>query len=183
MPRATAQLFRDAGLARPRRRCRSSRRPPAHLQPVRHPGAATATALQAASRRARHRHRDLLPGAVPPAALLRRPRLPRAASFPHAERAARETPRAPDLRRADRSTQQQARRRRRSREFVAGATSASASAIAATDRRRRAMPRRAACPALTTQIFIGLAARHRRRLALARRSASRSSRWPTRSCA
>ena len=47
---------------------------PPHLQPVRHPRARSRRP-EAASRRARHRERDLLSGAVPPAAVLRRPRL------------------------------------------------------------------------------------------------------------
>ena len=44
--------------------------------------------VRARARRTRHRNRGLLPGAVPSAGVLRRPRLPRAARFPHAERAA-----------------------------------------------------------------------------------------------
>ena len=98
---------------RRRRRCRSSRPDRRHIFNqfvIRTPDR---DAPEAAPRRAGHRHRDLLPGAVPPAAVLRRPRATARGDFPHAERAARREPRDSDLRRADRGPAGGGRRRRR----------------------------------------------------------------------
>ena len=57
--------------------------------------------VKASSRRRRHRHRDLLPGAVPPAGVLRRTRLSRPARS-RTRRLPRARPGAADLRRAHR---------------------------------------------------------------------------------
>ena len=106
---------RDAGLASAVDAAGRAAGSPPHLQPVRDPHAER-DALEAASRRARHRQRDLLSGAVPPAALLRRSRLPARRLSARRTRRRRE-PRDSDLRRADRCASRTPSSTR-SREFV-----------------------------------------------------------------
>ena len=103
----------------------------------------------------RHRQRDLLPGAVPPAAVLRRPRLPARRLSARRARGRRE-PGDSDLRRAHAGAAGSASSTR-SREFVAAARRGRAM-IRGPSRSVAAPPRsaRRRIPSVTTQIFIGL---------------------------
>src|SRR5262249_12987650 len=125
-------------------------RSPAHLQSVRH-SYARARRAEAPPRRARHWQRDLLPGPVPSAAVLRESRLS-AWSIPARRARRRREPRDSDLRRADRGAAAVGRLDHR--------------AVRPSERRSRAVIRAGAAvqpspaarrlPSLTTQIFIGL---------------------------
>src|SRR5581483_3005934 len=120
---------------------------PAHLQPVRHSDRRPRWP-EAPSRRARYRQRDLLSGAVPPAAVLRRPRLPRRRVSARRARRPRDAGDS-DLRRADRLAAGGGGRRDRGVRPGDGVSVPHAAAPAAAARRR-------GVPSLTTQIFIGL---------------------------
>ena len=93
-------LFAAAGLAAPDRASGRARRLASHLQPVRRAGAGSRSGSRAHDG-AGHRHRDLLPGAVPPAGVLRAAR-PRAWRFSPGGSGRGFHACAPDLRRAER---------------------------------------------------------------------------------
>ena len=87
--RALPPAVRAAGRRGKGRAAGRARRHLPHLQPVRDPPG-RARPRAGGPRRARRRHRDLLPGAVPPAGVLRLARLP-TGDFPRAEAAAADT--------------------------------------------------------------------------------------------
>ena len=145
---------------------------PAHLQPVRHPHARARRAegaprrAAASATRSTTRCRSTCSSASPISATA-------PARFRMPKRAAVETPRDSDLRRAHRDAAAHGRRR----QSHSSCSAASERSLIRSQRPARRRRSNAACPGLTTQIFIGLAARHRRRLRVAgirRRASSRS---------
>ena len=118
-PTATTAVRRERRRGS-RRRCRSRAPTAGHIYNQYVIRVPDRDARARAARAARHRHRDLLSGAVPPAGVLRAARLPPGRLSRSPKRAAGRDAGAADLRRADRGAAARGRRRSRSAQSAVG---------------------------------------------------------------